>query len=168
MKYFIRTLISAAFILLFSGCQSTFSPKVETDICLIDPMVKITTIPVKFDKKEVMTKLSEDVARDTGLDINMVTYYWQTFDEIVCPGASQAGLKDIAFVDLYVPGFMTYKQIKKVMNAIADSLAKNTPYTTKEMFIHTHVAELGRVYIMGKVTENWAEVGGPDTSVESK
>ena len=127
-----------------------------------DPMVKITSLPTKLDVKAVLAKVSDDVARDTGLDKNMVTYYWQTFDYIYCPGCENAGIDDnIIFIDLYVPGFMTDEEIGKVMTSLANSLERNAGINKKSLFIHTHVAEENRLYMMGEVITDWSQVGGP-------
>lgn len=129
-----------------------------------DPMIKITSLPIKQNLNEVMAGLSADVSRDTGLDENFVTYYWQTFDEIYCPGCAGAKIKKPIFVDLYVPGFMTDEQIQDVMTSLAVSLEKHTDYTRKELFMHTHVAMLGRIFINGVVVNNWKQAGGPDST----
>ena len=126
-----------------------------------DPMVKITSLPTKLDVQAILSKVSEDVSRDTGLDKNMVTYYWQTFDYIYCPGCKDAGIEDIIFIDLYVPGFMTDEDIGKVMTSLAASLEKNAGINRKSLFIHTHVAEKNRIYMMGEVITDWSQVGGP-------
>jgi hypothetical protein len=127
-----------------------------------DPMIKITSLPTKLDIKAVLTKVSDDVSRDTGLDKNMVTYYWQTFDCIYGPEASAAGIEgDIVFIDIYVPGFMTDEDIGKVMTSLAVSLEKNAGINRKSLFIYTHVCELKRLYMMGKVITDWSQVGGP-------
>ena len=127
-----------------------------------DPMIKITSLPTKLDIKAVLTKVSDDVSRDTGLDKNMVTYYWQTFDCIYGPEASAAGIEgDIVFIDIYAPGFMTDEDIGKVMTSLAVSLEKNAGINRKSLFIYTHVCELKRLYMMGKVITDWSQVGGP-------
>lgn len=127
-----------------------------------DPMVKITSLPTKLDVKAVLKKVSDDVSRDIGLDKNMVTYYWQTFDYIYCPGCENAGIEDnIIFIDLYVPGFMPDDEIGKVMTSLAISLEKHAGINRKSLFIHAHVAEENRLYMMGEVITDWSQVGGP-------
>lgn len=127
-----------------------------------DPMVKITTLPVKFDIPKALTKISKDVAKATGLPENMVTYYWQSFDHILCPGCPQAGITNPVFIDLYVPAFLKQDEIQKVMISLAEALEKHTPLKRRDVFIHTHVAEKEMMYIMGDVVKNWKQVGGPD------
>ena len=69
-----------------------------------DPMIKITSLPTKLDVHDVLTRISKDVSRETGLDETLITYFWQTFDDIYCPGCKGAGIEGgITFVDLYVP-----------------------------------------------------------------
>ena len=134
----------------------------------IDPMVKITSLPTKLDINTVLSKVSDDVARDTGLDKNMVTYYWQTFDCIYCPGCKGAGIEGgITFIDLYVPGFMTDDEITKVMTSLAASLEKHASISRKSIFIHTHVAQKNRLYMMGEVVTDWDQVKGPDKETVS-
>lgn len=152
---------------LLSGVMSMFAgmPVMAGDTT--DPMVKITSLPIEQNLQEVMAGLSADVSSETGLDENFVTYYWQTFDEIYCPGCKGAKIKEPIFVDLYVPGFMPDEQIQKVMTSLAASLEKHTDYDRKEIFMHTHVADLGRIFITGVVVTNWKQAGGPD-STENK
>jgi hypothetical protein len=131
---------------------------------MIDPMVRITSLPIKQDPKEVLVKISRDVAKETGLDINFVTYYWQSFEAVLCPGCGQAGLKTVIFVDMYVPAFMTTQEIQKTMSSLAAALARHTDYSLKEVFIHTHIAAKSQLFINGGLVENWSQVGGPDDS----
>jgi len=35
------------------------------------------------------------------------------------------------------------------------------PGIKKSLFIHTHVAEKNRLYMMGEVITDWSQVGGP-------
>lgn len=104
-------------------------------------MIKITSLPFKGDLKKIMAEISNDVSKGTGLPETFITYYWQTFTEIYCPGCEGVGLKSIIFVDLYTPAFMTVDDRKNVMTSLALALEKHTPYTRKEVFIHTHIAE---------------------------
>jgi len=129
-----------------------------------DPMIKITSLPFDGDLKSIMASISADVSKDTGLPESFVTYYWQTFNEVYCPGCKGAGLKSVIFVDLYVPAFMTEKERKQVMISLAKALGKYTPYTREEVYIHTHIAEKSQLYIMGDIVTNWNQVGGPDDS----
>jgi hypothetical protein len=127
-----------------------------------DPMIKISSLPTKLDLKAVLAKVGDDVSRDTGLDKNMVSYYWQTLDCIYAPGASSVGIEgDVVFIDIYVPGFMTDEDIGKVMTSLAVSLEKNAGINRKALFIYTHVCELKRLYMMGEIITDWSQVGGP-------
>ena len=125
-------------------------------------MIKISSLPVDGDLKTIMASISSDVSRDTGLPESFVTYYWQTFDEVYCPGCEGVGLNSVIFVDMYVPAFMTAEERKQVMTSLADALAKYTPYTREEVYIHTHIAEKDQLFIMGNIVTNWSQVGGPD------
>lgn len=151
-------ILSILFLFLFAAV----SPVKAGDSA--DPMIKITSLPIKQDPSTLMAALSKDVARDTGLNENFVTYYWQTFDAIYCPGCKGAGIKEPIFVDLYVPGFMTTEEIQKVMTSLAVSIEKHTDYSRKDIFMHTHIAEKEQLFIMGDIVTNWKQVGGPDDS----
>ena len=118
-----------------------------------DPMVRITSRPLMLNVNEVMTKLSEDVSRDTGIDKKNITYYWQTFDAIYCPSSKDPSGTNVVFVDLYVPGFFTDKDIAGLMTSLADSLVKHTGLDREAVFIQTHFPKDGHVYISGKVVE---------------
>lgn len=127
-----------------------------------DPMVKITSLPISQDPATVMAAMSKDVSRDTGLSETFVTYYWQTFDAIHCPGCEGANIRKPIFVDLYTPAFMSADERKQVMNAIADAIARHTDYTRKEIFMHTHIGDKDQLFIGGSTVTNWKQVGGPD------
>jgi hypothetical protein len=115
-----------------------------------DPMVRITAPPaIKADKAKVLEQLSKDVSRASGLDPSLITYYWQTFEEINWNGKRVDSVP--VFVDLYVPGFLTDKMVATIMLSIADSLAKSTGVEKKWVFIHTHTAQQGRVLLSEKV-----------------
>ena len=58
-----------------------------------DPMIKITTLPMKEDVRPIMEAISKDVSKATGLDEGFVTYYWQSFDAIYCPGCKEYSYK---------------------------------------------------------------------------
>ncbi|MBU0972436.1 MAG: hypothetical protein KKC20_17435 [Proteobacteria bacterium] len=127
-----------------------------------DPMIKITCLPIKQNLQEIMAKISADVSRDTGLEERFVTYYWQTFDAIYCPGCEPANIKKPVFVDLYVPAFISEEDRKKIMTSLAIAIEKYTDYTRRDIFMHTHIAEKSQLFIMGNLVTNWKQVGGPD------
>lgn len=144
----------------------TLGVSAQAQMRVDDPMVKITSLPLGRDVKEVMVKLSDDVSRDTGLDKNMVTYYWQTFDAVYCPGCMDTTGNHLIFVDLYVPGFLTDEQIAGLMTSLAASLEKHTGVDRKWVFIYTHVPKEGHVYILGKVAK-WEEIKSLDQEAPS-
>lgn len=133
-----------------------------------DPMVKITTMPTTIDLKSTMAKVSADVAKETGLSETFVTYYWQFFQNIYCPGCEQAGVKEVVFVDLYTPRFLTIKDRQIFMVSLAKAIANHTPYGIKDIYLHTHIAEKDQLFIMGETITNWKQVGGPDDGSDIK
>lgn len=139
---------------------------VQGEIVPDDPMVRITSLPLGLNVKEIMAKLSDDVSRDTGLNKNMITYFWQTFDAVYCPGCKGAPKTLVIFVDLYVPGFLTDKQIAGLMTSLAASLQNHTGIAKEWVFIHTHFPKEGHVFISGKVA-TWEEVKGLDQKAPS-
>ena len=158
---FLKALIFGLFFVLISLQVPTAyaGSKIEGD-----PMIKITCLPIKQNLQEVMAGISANVSRDTGLEEKFVTYYWQTFDEIYCPGCKTANIKKPIFVDLYVPAFINENDRKKIMTSLAIALEKYTDYTRKDIFMHTHIAEKSQLFIMGNLVTNWKQVGGPDDS----
>lgn len=122
-------------------------------------MVKITTLPVDFDKEAVLAEIGKDVSRDTGVAENMITYYWQTFDAIVWNGAKT---EKPVFVDLHVASFFSDELVQKVMIAVADALVKHAGADRKWLFIHTHLPLPGQVYIAGGITDWDAYRGKPN------
>lgn len=127
-----------------------------------DPMVKITSLPIEQQTNKILPLISEEVSNKTGLDEAFITYYWQFFEDIYCPGVKEKGYKCPIFVDLYIPAFMSKEEIQTVMKSIAGALEKYTDYSMEEVFIHTHIAEKYQIYIMGDVVTNWSQIGGPD------
>lgn len=133
-----------------------------------DPMIKITSLPIEQNIQELLAAISADVSKDTGLNEGFVTYYWQTFDEIYCPGCEAVKIKKPIFVDIYVPGFMTKDERQQVMISLAAAIERHTSYNRKELFIHTHIADKSQLFIMGDIVTNWSQVGGPDDSEASE
>ncbi|NOR87796.1 MAG: hypothetical protein GQ527_09320 [Bacteroidales bacterium] len=127
-----------------------------------DPMVKITSLPIDQEISKILALISKDVSDKTGLDETFITYYWQYFEYIHCPGLAANDLKCPIFVDLYTPAFMSKEEIQTVMKSVAAALEKHTDYSQDEIFIHTHIAEKHQLFINGDVVTNWSQVGGPD------
>ncbi|MDD2237974.1 MAG: hypothetical protein PHP44_03960 [Kiritimatiellae bacterium] len=98
----------------------------------------------------------------TGLPESFVTYYWQSFDEIYCPGCEKAGIDTVVFIDLYTPAFITREERRRIMISIADAIDKHTPFPKKDVYLHTHIAEKDQLFINGGIVTNWSQVGGPD------
>lgn len=130
-----------------------------------DPMVKITTLRTTIDLTTTMAKISEDVSDATGLPETFVTYYWQFFENTYCPGCEKAGVKEVVFIDLYTPGFLTVDDRRIFMISLAQAIANNTPYSINDIYIHTHIADKHQLFIMGNIIRNWKQVGGPDDSM---
>lgn len=127
-----------------------------------DPMIRITSMPTNLNIHDVLVKVSKDVSQGANLDIRMITYYWQTFDAVYCPGCEEAGIKNgVTFVDMYVPAFMTEKEVQKVMTSLAAALHKHAGIDPNSIYMYTHVGEKGRLYIKGRVLTDWSLVGGP-------
>ena len=133
-----------------------------------DPMVKITTMPTTIDLNKAMAKISADVAKETGLPETFVTYYWQFFQDMYCPGCEKAGVKEVVFIDLYTPGFLGSKDRQIFMVSLAKAIATHTPYGIKDIYLHTHIAEKDQLFIMGDIITNWKQVGGPDDASDIK
>ncbi|MFK5856155.1 MAG: hypothetical protein QM503_08505 [Bacteroidota bacterium] len=129
-----------------------------------DPMVKITSLPVDQEISKILPLISKEVSDKTGLDETFITYYWQYFENIYCPGLEANDLKCPIFIDLYTPSFMSKEEIQTVMKSVAAALEKYTDYSQEEIFIHAHVAEKYQLFINGDVVTNWSQVGGPDDS----
>jgi len=145
-------------ILILSSCMFFMAKDMST----ADPMVKITTLPFTGELKDTMKSISTYVSAATGLSESFITYYWQSFDEIYCPGCEEANIKSPVFVDLYVPAFISSDERKVIMVSIAEAIAKYTEYSLEEIFIHTHISQKDQLFISGDIVTNWSQVGGPD------
>ena len=150
-------------IMLFCfSVSSCLQPAEGGSLAEKDPMIRITSLPTKLDIPTVLAKVSDDVSRATGLDKNLITYYWQTFDYVYCPGCQGAGIENgVTFVDIYVPGFLTDDDVGKVMTSLAAALEKNAGISQKSLYIHTHTAQLNRLFINGEVVTDWSQAGEP-------
>jgi len=122
-----------------------------------DPMVRITAPPsVKLKVDAVLAAVSKDVSRDTGIKESFITYYWQTFDTVVYEGKSTG--KPL-FVDLYVPGFFSDREVSTMLEAVADALVKHAGVEREWIFIHTHFPLPEQVYIGGGIAR-WEKYRG--------
>jgi len=156
----------AVFVLLFAISFSLLSTGLKAQIKVSgDPMVKITSLPIDQEINKILPLISKEVSDRTGLDETFITYYWQYFENIYCPGLEANDLKCPIFIDLYTPAFMSQEEIQTVMKSVAAALEKYTEYSQKEIFIHTHIAEKHQLFINGDIVTNWSQVGGPDDSV---
>lgn len=130
------------------------------------PFIKISALPTtEFKDSDVMEAMEDALAADAGLDIGTTSFLWQTLDCMTHRVMGETAYRSIRefdatqdefpiFVDLYVTSVFDYSAIRKIMETIAKSLAKETPITEENVFIHVHVAQPGHVYISGKV---WPE-----------
>ncbi|MCB2188332.1 MAG: hypothetical protein KQJ78_18080 [Deltaproteobacteria bacterium] len=159
---FWNTLLCLCFLALLISPPAGLAADGDGALATADPMIRITSLPLKGDLSQLMARISDDVCRDTGLKKNLATYFWQTFNAIYCPGCAAAKLKGPIFVDIYLPAFISVPERKKLMTSLAEALARHTDYTTKDVYIAIRVQEKGEVYIMGEVLSNWQQVGGPD------
>ena len=125
-----------------------------------DPMVRVTSPPVNFDVRKVLAAVAKDVSRATGIKESFITYYWQTFDNIIYEG--QETDKPL-FVDLYVPGFFSDDDVHGMMNAVADALVDHAGAERKWLFIHTHFPLPEHVYIGGGIARWDKYHGRPST-----
>lgn len=121
-----------------------------------DPMVRVTSPPVNFDVQKVLASVSKDVSKTTGIKESFITYFWQTFDNIVYEGKET---DKPLFVDLYVPGFFSDDDVHGMLNAIADAMVNHAGIDRQWLFIHTHFPLPEQVYIAGGVTR-WDQYRG--------
>ena len=82
----------------------------------------------------------------------------QTFDTVVYEGKETA--KPL-FVDLYVPGFFSDREVAAMLEAVADALVEHAGVERKWLFIHTHFPLPEQVYIGGGIARWDAYRGKP-------
>ena len=80
---------------------------------LEDPMIRITSLPIKKNVDHVLAGISRDVSKEVGLSQDLITYYWQDFKAIDWNGRKTDNWP--VFVDIYVAGFFKQEMIEKVM-----------------------------------------------------
>jgi hypothetical protein len=125
-----------------------------------DPMVRITAPPSwDLEVAAVLAAVSQDVSRDTGIKESFITYYWQTFDTVVYEGEETS--KPL-FVDLYVPGFFSDREVAAMLTAVAEALIRHAGAERKWLFIHTHFPLPEQVYIGGGIARWDAYRGKPN------
>ncbi len=128
-----------------------------------DPMVKICALPIDSDIDEVLAGISADVSRDTGIEEQYITYYWQPLSNVVCMGEKTTDRPIL--VDLYVPGFFTNDQIADMMNSLAAAIEVHVGLDREWVFIQTHFPNQGQVYLSGEV-QVFTEYMGPQNEAE--
>ena len=131
-----------------------------------DPMVRITSLPIKQDIDAVLAGMADDVSKAVGLDKSLVSYYWLHFQAINCMG--QKTVDRPVFVDVDVPCFMDDETIVKLMNAIADSLVKRVGIERKWVFVNTTRAESGMVLLSNEVQYCGDEAAEPKKAKQEK
>ena len=114
-----------------------------------DPMVKISALPIDKDVDEVLAGISKDVSRDTGIEQQYITYYWQPLSNINCMGEKRTD--GPILVDLYVPGFFDNEQIGSMITSLAVAIEKYVGLDRKWIFIQTHFPKQGQVYLSGEI-----------------
>ncbi|WP_419786561.1 alpha/beta hydrolase family protein [Pseudodesulfovibrio sp.] len=147
------------------GAMLPYSVAASGGIDPADPMVRVTSPPVSFDPQKVLAAVAKDVSKATGIKESFITYYWQTFDNIVYEGKET---DKPLFVDLYVPGFFSDDDVHGMLNAVADALVDHAKVERKWLFIHTHFPLPGQVYIGGGITEWTTYRGKPNTDPRDK
>jgi len=115
-----------------------------------DPMVRVTSPPTDLDVPKVLAAVSKDVSAATGIKESFITYYWQTFDNVIYEGKQN---NKPLFVDLYVPGFFSEDDVHGMLNAVADALVKHAHAERDWVFIHTHFPKPEQVYIGGGIAK---------------
>ena len=121
----------------------------ESGLYAQDPMVKISALPIDKDVDEVLAGISKDVSRDTGIEQQYITYYWQPLSNINCMGEKRTD--GPILVDLYVPGFFDNEQIGSMMTSLAVAIEKYVGLDRKWIFIQTHFPKQGQVYLSGEI-----------------
>jgi hypothetical protein len=125
------------------------------------PFIKISTLPNKLNKAEIMKNVENALYTTVfeGKELmpkNMATCMWQTQDCVVhkLDAYEEFNPKSVeipVFVDLYVNTMFTTKKMAKVLEIIADELSKGTGADHKYIFIQIHLGNLGYVFINGEV-----------------
>lgn len=129
------------------------------------PFVKISALPIPIDgfvPSDVMEAMEDDFEKNADLPIGSATFLWQTLDCIthrLKDAVKPRSVKEFdpsekqipIFVDLYITSVFDYASIAKIMNSITAILHEKTEVGMDCVFIHTHIAEPGTVYISGEV-----------------
>ncbi len=127
------------------------------------PFVKISALPSRhFHDSDVMEAMEDDFAENADLPIGSATFLWQTLDCMTHRRTGETRYHSLRkfnpaekefpiFVDLYVTSVFDYAGITKIMKSITRVLHRKTKIDKKYVFIHTHIADPGHVYISGEV-----------------
>ena len=149
--------------LLLSVALSSTGASAVNGLNAQDPMVKISSLPIDKNKDEVLAAISKDVSRDTGIEQEYITYYWQTLDAVNCMGKKTTNYPIL--VDLYVPGFFDNKKIGSMMTSLAAALERNVGIDRKWVFVQAHFPNQAQVYLSGEV-QVWDDYKGSENAAE--
>ncbi len=127
------------------------------------PFVKISALPSDdYNCSDVMEAMEDDFAQNADLPIGTATFLWQTLDCITHRQKGEVDYRSLRefnpsekeipiFVDLYITSVFDYESIAKIMNSITTILNKKTNIQREYVFIHTHIADPGHVFISDAV-----------------
>ncbi|QKT03966.1 hypothetical protein HUS23_09135 [Ectothiorhodospiraceae bacterium 2226] len=122
------------------------------------PFIHVRSLPFEqpLDVQAVIEGLSQDFAGSTGIALQHVTATWTFF----APGHyAVAGLaashqprqSHPLLVDLLVPDLNSADDVRRMLIAVASSLAQRTRLPRENIFINCRAARSGRVFDEGRI-----------------
>lgn len=122
------------------------------------PFIHIKSLPFDgaFQAEEVLKGITADFAVSTGIGLELITATWEFFQ----PGHYAVG-GNVAdshppnshpvLVDLLAPDFNDKETVAKMLDSIAESIAKRTGVPRQNIFINHRQAHSGMVFDAGEV-----------------
>lgn len=122
------------------------------------PFIHVKSLPFSsfFDASAALEGVTRDFAKETGIGLEHVTATW----EFLAPGHYAVAGKAVSrqprgshpiLVDLMVPDFNSGATVKKMLGAVASSIAKRARVSVANVFVNLRQARSGMVFDAGEI-----------------
>jgi len=122
------------------------------------PIIRIESLITDqhFSIQKICKEISKHFSEMTKIDEKFISVVWYTIQpacycEAGITASSQPENSHPALVTLLVPNIHSQYRQKELLNALAKSMTKYTPFKLDNIFIHLQVAESGQVFDQGEI-----------------
>ncbi|MCC7205358.1 MAG: hypothetical protein IT441_09785 [Phycisphaeraceae bacterium] len=124
------------------------------------PLIHVRSLPLdpSIAMPSAVKGLTKDFSKATGIGIEHITATWEFFPpgHYAVAGRTarrQPRTSHPVLVDLLTPDFNDAAEIRKMLKAVASSIAKRAKMPKGNIFINHRQAHSGRVFDAGKIVE---------------